>query len=204
MLAVLVSSQLRAVGPRHASGTRQLPSKPCRPHFSDFILTLAATVLALLMVSLGLALYERHNFRNGRVNELTLLANTVGANAAASMVFNDPKTAADILNSLRTDRDIIAARLYDNSGQVFAEYVRAGATQSPAVPTHPPDGAHFDARSLTLTQPIALHGEREGSIVLITDLRSLKIKYVQYAQLVSLVLVLAVLFTYVFPARMLR
>src|ERR1700741_3082454 len=39
LLAVLVSSQLRAVGPRHASGTRQLPSKPCRPrcyrfHFS--------------------------------------------------------------------------------------------------------------------------------------------------------------------------
>ncbi len=31
MLAVLVSDQLRAVGPRHASETRQLPSKPCRP-----------------------------------------------------------------------------------------------------------------------------------------------------------------------------
>ena len=30
-LAVLVSIQLRAGGPRHASGTRQLPSKPCRP-----------------------------------------------------------------------------------------------------------------------------------------------------------------------------
>jgi hypothetical protein len=30
-LAVLVSSRLRVVGPRHASGTRQLPSKPGRP-----------------------------------------------------------------------------------------------------------------------------------------------------------------------------
>jgi methyl-accepting chemotaxis protein len=57
---------------------------------------------------------------------------------------------------------------------------------------------------LTLAQPIALHGEREGSIVLITDLRSLNVKYVQYAEIVSLVLVLAVLFTYVFSARMLR
>jgi hypothetical protein len=31
LLAVLVSSRLRVVGPRHASETRQLPSKPCRP-----------------------------------------------------------------------------------------------------------------------------------------------------------------------------
>ena len=39
MLAVLVSIQLRAGGPRHASGTRQLPSKPCRPlncYFTTF------------------------------------------------------------------------------------------------------------------------------------------------------------------------
>jgi hypothetical protein len=35
-LAVLVSDQLRAVGPRHASETRQLPSKPCRPLNSYF------------------------------------------------------------------------------------------------------------------------------------------------------------------------
>jgi two-component system, sensor histidine kinase and response regulator len=167
-------------------------------------LVLAAAVLALLMVSLGLALYERHNFRSARVNELTLLASTLGANAAASMVFNDPKTAADILNALRADRDIIAARLYDNSGHLFAEYLRAGASQSPAVPARPSDGAQFDDGLLTLAQPIALHGEREGSIVLITDLRSLNVKYVQYAEIVSLVLVLAVLFTYVFSARMLR
>src|SRR5258708_6257105 len=36
LLAVLVSSRLRVVGPRHASGTRQLPSKPGRPLDSSF------------------------------------------------------------------------------------------------------------------------------------------------------------------------
>jgi uncharacterized membrane protein affecting hemolysin expression len=73
------------------------------------------------------------------VNELTLLANTLGANAAATMVFNDPKTAAAILNAnaLRADRDVLSARLYDNSGHVFAEYVRAGASHSQTARSHP-------------------------------------------------------------------
>jgi len=31
LLAVLVSTRLRAGGSRHAFGPRQLPSKPCRP-----------------------------------------------------------------------------------------------------------------------------------------------------------------------------
>ena len=37
------------------------------------------------------------------------------------MVFNDSKTAVDMLDGLRADHDIIAARLYDNSGLMFAE-----------------------------------------------------------------------------------
>jgi hypothetical protein len=50
-LAVLVSSRLRVVGPRHASGTRQLPSKPCRPlllfyHFCELHLVPVTSLLA--------------------------------------------------------------------------------------------------------------------------------------------------------------
>jgi len=36
LLAVLVSTKLRAGGSRHAFGPRQLPSKPCRPHRDDY------------------------------------------------------------------------------------------------------------------------------------------------------------------------
>jgi len=39
-LAFLVSTKLRAGGSRHASEPRQLPSKPCRPHWHLYFSTL--------------------------------------------------------------------------------------------------------------------------------------------------------------------
>jgi two-component system, sensor histidine kinase and response regulator len=168
------------------------------------VVVLATTVLALAMASVGLALYERHSFRNARSNELTLLANTLGANAAASMAFNDPKTAQDMLTALQADPDIMAARLYDNSGHIFAEYVRANLPPSYTIPPASGDGAEFAAQSLTLTQGVSLNQERCGSIVLISDLRSLNHKLWQFAQIVVLVLILAVIATYLFSSRFLR
>jgi hypothetical protein len=46
LLAVLVSIQLRAVGPRHAFGTRLLPSKPCRPLLTLLFYHAAAIAVA--------------------------------------------------------------------------------------------------------------------------------------------------------------
>jgi hypothetical protein len=67
------------------------------------LLVLGVTILALAMACLGLALYERQNGRNSTASELTLLANTLGANAAASLAFNDQKTAREMLSALSSD-----------------------------------------------------------------------------------------------------
>ena len=173
-------------------------------HRKLILLSLAATVLGLTMAALGLALYERHTFRSDRANELTLLANTVAANAAASMVFSDSTTAGDILDAVRADHGIIAARLYDARGRIFAEYVRADLPQSYTIPQLPPDGVVFHWDSVVLTQAVWLQDEREGSIVMISDLRSLNGKYLQYAQIVALVLVVSLHSTYIFASRLLR
>jgi uncharacterized membrane protein affecting hemolysin expression len=105
-------------------------------------LVLAVTALALAMACLGLALYERLTFRDARTNELTLLANTLGANAAASMAFSDQQTATDILGALQTDPNIIAARLYDTSGHIFAEYVQIPLPRGHFVPPPHPDAGN--------------------------------------------------------------
>ena len=168
------------------------------------VLVLAATVLAPTMACLGLAMYERQNFRSARANELALLANTLGANAAASMAFNDPKTATDMLAALEADPDIIAACLYDNNGNAFAEYRRSDVPGSYRVPVVPPDGAEFSAKSLTLARHVSLKNERYGSLVLFSDLRTLNRKLWQFAQITALVLILAVLSTYVVASRLLR
>jgi methyl-accepting chemotaxis protein len=168
------------------------------------LLVLTVTAVALAMLCLALALYERHTFRNARRNELTLLANTLGANTAASMAFNDQRTATDILSALQTDPNITTARLYDTHCRVFAEYSRVVLPPGHFVPPLPNDGAVFDPGSLTLTLPVSLNGERYGSIVLTSDLRLLRRKLGEYVQIVVFVLVITLICAYFASSRPLR
>jgi two-component system, sensor histidine kinase and response regulator len=167
------------------------------------ILVLAATLLGLGMTSAGLAVYERHNFRSDRANELNLLAHTLGMNAAASMVFNDARTAREVLSAVRVDPDIIEARLYDAQGRAFADYLAPGRQQNSSR-LLPPDGTIFRRDSIVLTHAVWWRNTRAGSIVLISDLRSLRAKYVLYGQIALFALLLAVFITYLVSSRLLR
>ncbi len=64
------------------------------------LLVLSSTGLALILACTGLAVYERIRFREAVVSELTTLADTLGANSAASLAFNDQKTAQEMLSAL--------------------------------------------------------------------------------------------------------
>jgi len=168
------------------------------------ILVAASTFSALALACLGLALFERHSFRNARMNELSLLGNTLGANTAASLNFNDQKGAAEMLAALQADPDLIAAFLYDTTGKVFAEYHRANSQGNFAVPPMPPDGTQFTSGSLTVSQGVFLRGERSGSLVLVSDLRVLNQKIRQYAQISALILVVSIFATFLVSIRFLR
>ncbi len=168
------------------------------------LLVVASTFSALAMTCLGLALFERNSFGNARMNELSLLANTLGENTAACLTFNDQKGAAQMLAALHADPDLMAAYLYDTSGQIFAEYRRANSPGSLGAPPLQPDGVHFNRDSLTVTQGVLLKGERSGSIVLVSDLQALNEKIRQYAKISALVLVISILVTFVVSMRFLR
>ncbi len=83
------------------------------------LLILTSSVLAVILACLGFAIYERQNFRANTANELPTLADTLGANTAASLAFNDPKTAREMLAALRAEHHVLGACLYDNHGQYF-------------------------------------------------------------------------------------
>ena len=69
--------------------------------------------MALILACLGFAVYERASFRAAMSNELLGLADTLGANTAASLTFNDRKSARDMLGALQAERQITATCLYD-------------------------------------------------------------------------------------------
>jgi len=169
--------------------------------FNLGLLTISASMLAVLLACFGIAIYEWQSFRASAVRELTALADTLGANTAASLAFNDQRTAQEMLSALATEPRVLVACLYDNRGRVFAGYHSSGGSSS-LLPAPRRDGAYYDGESLTLFRGVVLKGERTGSIALVFDLRGFRSRLLEYAKIVLLVLLVSVLAAFLASLRL--
>ena len=168
------------------------------------LLVLSASLFALVLAAVGFGVYERARFRADLARELSTLADTLGANTAASLAFDDPKTARDMLRALQTDRQILGACLYDNHGNVFAEFRRADLSRDYQMPSSRPDGSYFGPHSFTLYRAVSLNSEKTGSIAIVSDLNGFRATMREFATIAIVVLLFSILATYLISARFLR
>jgi signal transduction histidine kinase/DNA-binding response OmpR family regulator len=168
------------------------------------LLIVFATLLALLLAFASLGIYERSSFRKDIVLQLSTLADTLGANTAAAITFDDAKTASEQLSALRADPSIEAACLYDASGKLFASYRRNDLRAGFEMPALRPDGAYFQLQSLLLLRGVSFNGENAGTIAIVSDLRAFRLRMVQYLEIAGMVLLLASLTTLLIATRLLR
>jgi signal transduction histidine kinase/CheY-like chemotaxis protein/HPt (histidine-containing phosphotransfer) domain-containing protein len=168
------------------------------------LLVLSATVMALVLACVGFAIYEGARFRANTATELTTLADMLGANTAASLAFNDQKTAQEMLSALRTEPHVLAACLYDERGNIFAEYGRPGLPSNFKMPPWHEPGHQFGTRSLVLYRNVLLNGDRTGSIAIVSDLTGFRDQMLGYAKIALLVLITSLLATFFVITRLLR
>ena len=168
------------------------------------LLLFAATAIAVILACFGLGFYERSSFRSSRVRELSTLAETMGANTAASIAFRDEATAREMLGALHADAEVVYACVYDGAGQRFAEYRRAGTTDVILVEASAPRGALFRGGFVFVLQDIFLHQQKAGSILIVSDTAAFRQKIREYAEIALLVFVLATLTALAAFSRLLR
>jgi PAS domain S-box-containing protein len=168
------------------------------------LLVFSASLFALVLASLGFGIYERASFRTDIARELSTLADTLGANTAASLAFDDQQTAREMLRALQTDHHILGACLYDIHGNIFAEYRRADLHRDYKMPAWRPDGAYFGPQSFALFRAVSLNGEQTGSIAIISDLSGFRATMWEFAKIAVVVLLVSILATYLISSRFLR
>ena len=165
---------------------------------------LSMSLLALALATAGFLGYEVIDFRRSLVMELTTLANTLGANTAASLGFGDPKSGAEMLKALRAGHQIVAACLYDAEGTVFATYIRGdGLQKCPASPDSR-NGTRFVNGLIVLQQDVPLNSEIVGRIQIISDLSLLRAKVLRLSAITLVVLVASIATTFIVSARVAR
>src|SRR5947208_7252576 len=95
------------------------------PHISIkqklMLIIMAASTVALLLVSIGFVAYEVVTFRHKMVSDLSTLADIIANRSTAALSFDNTEDAEEDLNCLRANKSIVAACLY-KANTVFVQY----------------------------------------------------------------------------------
>ena len=146
--------------------------------------------ISMLLVCTAVTIYELILFRKDATYQIATMAEMIGNNSKAPLIFKDANSATETLNALRADSRIVAARIYRNGGEAFASYLR-DASDSAVLPSEPlVEGVSAQGSKLLITRRISIEGEPLGTIVVYADLGGIvRARLVSYGAIISLVFV---------------
>lgn len=165
---------------------------------------MVASTVALLLVSAGFVGYELVTFRQSMKEDLSTLAQIIGNQSTAALTYGDKGAGSEILHALKAKKHIVAAALYDNRGQLLAEY-RADRNDQTPVPTKPQAaGLREESNALVLFYQIYSTGNFDGTLYVKSDLLEMHERFVRYAQMILSLMVASWIVTLILSSLLQR
>ena len=181
------------------SGLRDLPIR-----LKLTLLVQVAVAVALAVASGTLLFTQWQTERTVLLGQLSALADVMGANTSASLVFDDNQTAAELLGSLRLLPAVEAAWINDRGQQLFASYSTAGGeARLPRLPAELGEGFTKDGLAF-VSREIVSDGDAIGKIFLAANLDAIWSGLAYYAMIVGVVVVAAFLTAYLITGQLQR
>jgi signal transduction histidine kinase len=153
---------------------------------------MATTSLALILAGICMLLADSILFRQSLKQDLSALARIIADNTTGALAFDDSAAATETLAALRARPHVMAACVFDQSGVLFARYVRAGFSAN-CPPPETADVIRFERGAITVGRPIILKGARLGTLVLLYSLDQLYERIQIYGVTVTCVFLLSTL-----------
>src|SRR6266852_5355426 len=138
------------------------------------LLTMLTSAIGVLPGCVGYLVYDYHQERRQKMEEVQSLAAIIGTNATAALAFDDAESASKLLESLHTRPHIRMGVLCSHDGAFFASYIRADLTGMVLAPRAQPPGGVGEKDRLKVTSPVFLDGRTLGSLYLEEDLEALQ------------------------------
>jgi signal transduction histidine kinase len=133
------------------------------------MLSILSTSVVVMLLMLGTFFtYEFFALRLGTVRQLSTLGEITADNATAALAFQNQQDADEILHGLKAQRYLVAAAIYDQSGQLFSRYPKTLKTKDlPSAPGDP--GYRYGESHLAGFQPMMQKDRRLGTLYLEMD-----------------------------------
>jgi C4-dicarboxylate-specific signal transduction histidine kinase len=159
---------------------------------------------ALILASTALILNDANLIRSSKVEQLSALAEVLGANCESALNFDDSTAAKGLLSSLSKQPTIRFACIYNAKGRVFATYQSKDETPF-EVPPPPPNGHEFvEGGFLDVSQRIVSDGEPIGTVYLHASMADLQDSLIQNIATVAAVMLVSIAVIFFFSSRLQR
>ena len=143
-----------------------------------------AACFSMLLASVFAVISQFYSFRAETTAHLSVIADVLGANSSAALLFTDAKDAARTLEALRATPTVVNATLYDRRDLIFATYLRPGGSVPPMYA--PPAGSSFNRTNLVVARPIEQDREHVGTIRIESDLSEFNARITRYVAMILL------------------
>ena len=169
------------------------------------LIIIVISTIATLLACAGLVIYDQLTYRNTMKHNLTMLAQIIGRNSTAALVFENEKDAQETLEILlMAVENIDFACIYDKNDKVFTKYKRPDSDVETLPPLPRDQGCFFEKNHLIIFSPIMIEDERIGKVYLQSNLKESYARLKNYALVVFIVLGSSFLISYVMAARLQR
>jgi signal transduction histidine kinase len=154
-------------------------------------MNLMVSGLVLLLAVVAFFVYDLVSFRHNLIRNLQTSAQIVGTNSVSALLFDDPESATTTLKALRSSPDVVAAKLVDNNGRVFAGFSQSGTTELPPTVALAPgvnDKTWTNGNRVLLAHQIIFEGKPAGIVYISAELRETGRRALQYLLIAAVIL----------------
>ena len=167
------------------------------------LITMLTSSTMLLLAGAAYIAYDLITFRRAMMGDLSTLAQVIGNNSTAALIFRDAGSAGEVLGALSAEHRIVSACIYTADGARFVTYERDDAALG--CPSEPlPDGHRFVGDHLEFFRRIVLDGEAIGTVYLRSDMEEMRSRVRRHAIVGSLVILVTSFLGYLLSSRLQR
>ncbi len=148
------------------------------------LLIVFTTTLTLGLSAAAGILFEYRIARSAMAADLTAVAESIGSNSTATLVFGDKLTAEENLHALRMDGRVVGAAILNTVGEALACYPAGGME---GVPCDLPisEGHAFNGGYLEIFRRVKLEGKTIGWVFLRASLEQVNSRLKGYAAMLT-------------------
>ena len=178
------------------------------------IIIILTSAIVILLASVAFVASDLFTFRQQMVKDLSVLADLVGINSSAGLIFKNPYTIEENIAGLKANKNIIIVHIFTENGDRFVSYFKQGYLnkseydfttiadyyiQHDAVPTQ--KYYDFHSNKLEFVQPIMFKDEMVGTVYIVSDLKVFKEHLLRSGGVVIVVILVSLLLAFILASK---